>query len=657
MLLRCPNCNASYTVQDIFCKQCGYKFLHPGQLLAGRYRIDKQLGAGGFGVTFRAFDTGLNNRPCVIKQLVISNNQSPQEIQDAKAIFEREAQMLIELNQPGHPNIPEIYAYLESDACLVMKYIEGRSLEDIRTQQGGRLPISDALRYIRDVCSALVYMHTHPAGPVLHRDIKPENIMLDSSNRIWLIDFGLSKTISAQPARAHTKGTMLAGTIGYTPAEQWQQKAEPRSDVYALAATLHSLITGFRPPWSQTDILDIVRGHKGEFPPARKLNPAVSAEIEELIQRAMSSEVSRRPTAQEFLAQLDSILQPTPILEAPDGTKIKNEQELARWSEQHWQQAVQWLYDRDKLPSQIERLWGKNKLAKDLRDIVQQYTDNWDAGLDAALAVLDPAGFGVARPAFQVDKQVVDFGSLAVGVTSDTMMTFYNSGRRYTKIHVTTLPVWLSVDTPVLSLPPGQSCSVKMTVNTGNSRIGGVLHTVLTFNNGNTNTSVKVQAFVSRWRTLLLSNCKELASIITAIIVLSLIIMGYMLAYNTGITIAEYYRQYREVAPIAKGIGACVAGFFFAGFCLFFSVSDLISEFEDKFTLAFAGLFSIYFFIGTACSYEFVFGWLVGILVTGTAELGLFPFIGIIMGAIVGVIIASKTHKFILQGIMSLARI
>jgi hypothetical protein len=480
--------------------------------------------------------------------------------------------------------------------------------------------------------------------------------MLDSSNRIWLIDFGLSKTISAQPARAHTKGTMLAGTIGYTPAEQWQQKAEPRSDVYALAATLHSLITGFRPPWSQTDIPDIVRGHKGEFPPARKLNPAVSAEIEELIQRAMSSEVSRRPTAQEFLAQLDSILQPTPILEAPDGTKIKNEQELARWSEQHWQQAVQWLYDRDKLPSQIERLWGKNKLAKDLRDIVQQYTDNWDAGLDAALAVLDPAGFGVARPAFQVDKQVVDFGSLAVGVTSDTMMTFYNSGRRYTKIHVTTLPVWLSVDTPVLSLPPGQSRTVKLTVNTGNSRIGGALHTVLTFNNGNTNTSVKVQAFVSRWRTLLLSNCKELASIITAIIVLSLIIMGYMLAYNTGITIAEYYRQYREVAPIARLIGACVAGFFFAGFGLFFSLGELFKFEDDTFTSALVfGL--IYFLLGTACSYEFVFGWLVGILVTAAAEAGLFPFIGIIMGAIVGVIIASKTHKFILQGIMSLARI
>jgi hypothetical protein len=65
----------------------------------------------------------------------------------------------------------------------------------------------------------------------------------------------------------------------------------------------------------------------------------------------------------------------------------------------------------------------------------------------------------------------------------------------------------------------------------------------------------------------------------------------------------------------------------------------------------------ICFLLGTACSYEFVFGWLVGILVTFVAEAGLFPFIGIIMGAIVGVIIASKTHKFILQGIMSLARI
>jgi len=87
-------------------------------------------------------------------------------------------------------------------------------------------------------------------------------------------------------------------------------------------------------------------------------------------------------------------------------------------------------------------------------------------------------------------------------------------------------------------------------------------------------------------------------------------------------------------------------------------VDEFFDELENnKFTLVlvFGGLIS--FLIGTACSYEFVFGWLVGILVTAAAEAGLFPFIGIIMGAIVGVIIASKTHKFILQGIMSLARI
>jgi hypothetical protein len=191
-----------------------------------------------------------------------------------------------------------------------------------------------------------------------------------------------------------------------------------------------------------------------------------------------------------------------------------------------------------------------------------------------------------------------------------------------------------------------------MTVNTGNSRIGGVLHTVLTFNNGNTNTSVKVQAFVSRWRTLLLSNCKELASIITAIIVLSLIIMGYMLAYNTGITIAEYYRQYREVAPIARLIGAYVAGFFFAGFMFILGIGS--EDLKDATSVLFYGGFV--YFMATAFSYYFL-GWLVGIFVTAAAEAGFFPFIGIILGAIVGVIIASKTHKFILQGIMSLARI
>ena len=469
--------------------------------------------------------------------------------------------------------------------------------------------------------------------------------------------FGLSKTIPPRSARAHTKGTILAGTFGYTPVEQWQQKAEPRSDVYALAATLHSLITGFLPPWSTADFLDIVRGHKGEFPPARKLNPAVSAEIEELIQRAMSSEVSRRPTAQEFLDRLDSILQPTPILEAPDGTKIKNEQELARWSEQHWQQAVQWLYDRDKLPSQIERLWGKNKLARDLRDIVQQYTDNRDAGLDAALALLDPVGFGVARPAFQVDKQVVDFGALAVGVTSDTIITFYNSGRRFTKIHVTTPPVWLSVDTPVLSLPPGQSCSVKMTVNTGNSRIGGVLHTVLTFNNGNTNTAVKVQASVSRWRTLLLSNCKELASIVTAIVILSLSIVGFILADSIGIIIIEYHRQnwgddfllnimVRE--PLIVGFSLCVILAFFAA----------IRKSKELAKVALSAL-GCGFLVATISSFAYVLGlvWLAGFILQSIALSGSLPYIGLILGAIVGVIIASKTHKFILRGIMWLARI
>jgi len=341
----------------------GYHPLQAGELLAGRYRIDLRLGAGGFGATYRAFDTSLNDRPCVVKQLTIDPTWDKEEQEAARATFRREAQMLIELNDPGHPGIPEIYAYLDQDACLVMKYIEGQSLENVCHQRGGRLPPAEALRYVRDVCSALVYMHGHHSGPVLHRDIKPDNIMLGKDQRVWLIDFGLSKTGMIQSVPGQAVGTGAAGTIGYAPPEQWQQHAEPRSDVYALAATLHTLLTGYHPPWTQTDIPDIVLGHKGAFPPARTMNPALRPALETLLQRAMSFSVPARPTARELLRELEQLLQPQHTIQAPDGMEIRDEQELVNWCEQHWSQAVQWLYDRDVFPSQIEQRWGKNKLA------------------------------------------------------------------------------------------------------------------------------------------------------------------------------------------------------------------------------------------------------------------------------------------------------
>lgn len=556
MQLRCPACKTPCTPQDVFCPNCGYKLpaqpaaavgpttslapgsagspqpaavgptmslaqgsagYHPlqaGELLAGRYRIDLRLGKGGFGATYRAFDTSLNDRPCVVKQLTIDLTWNAAQQQAARATFKREAQMLIELNDPGHPSIPEIYAYLEQDACLVMKYIEGQSLENVCHRRGGRLPLAEALRYVRDVCSALVYMHGHHSGPVLHRDIKPDNIMLGKDQRVWLIDFGLSKTGMIQSVPGQAVGTGAAGTIGYAPPEQWQQQAEPRSDVYALAATLQMLLTGYHPPWTA---------------PARTMNPAISPALETLLQRAMSFSVQARPTASELLRELEQLLQPQHTIQAPDGMEIRDEQELVNWCEQHWSQAVRWLYDRDVFPSQIEQRWGKNKLAHDLRAIKQQQQNNQDAGLDTALALLDPTGFGAQQPTFQIDRSMLDFGDLAVGAKRSDTVTVINTGRRYMCVTLHPHHEWLSADPGLVALSPGQSGTVTLTADMSKAQVGGRLRTDMQLDSTGMTGTMLVQATVSPWLTALIGHSKLLASLVgvtSASVVL--VALGYL---------------------------------------------------------------------------------------------------------------------------------
>lgn len=276
-----------------------------GMLLgsAQRYRITRTLGRGGFGQTYLAFDTQLG-RSCVVKRPIINPNWSSDAHQRILENFEREARLLVDLNAPGHPNIPEIYEYLAESHCLVMKYIAGQSLLHVLKRRVDPLPEADALRYIRDACSALVYMHSRTPEPILHRDIKPDNILIDSEDRVWVIDFGLSKAIPAQSSAQNAQRSQAAGTVGYAPIEQWQSAAEPRSDIYALAATLYTLLTNHAPSAGFAALMQ----EPSVFRPLRQFNPDIRPEVEQLIQRGLAADVKMRPTAQGFLADLESAL-------------------------------------------------------------------------------------------------------------------------------------------------------------------------------------------------------------------------------------------------------------------------------------------------------------------------------------------------------------
>jgi serine/threonine protein kinase len=232
-------------------RQTGEELL-PGTLLGmhNRYQIDCLLGRGGFGQAYRAYDTQLQ-RYCVLKRMVLHPAWGEHQRQVMRQNFQREARLRVTLNSRGHPHIPDIYEYLDEDDCLVMKYIEGQHLGQVLDGRTTPLPIETALRYARDICSALVYMHSHTPEPVLHRDIKPSNLMTDREGRVWLIDFGIARehTVTLSQNDPHT--TLPRGTPGFTPPEQWGGAAEPRSDVYALATTLRTLLTKVYPDQEQ----------------------------------------------------------------------------------------------------------------------------------------------------------------------------------------------------------------------------------------------------------------------------------------------------------------------------------------------------------------------------------------------------------------------
>lgn len=464
----------------------------------GRYVMERTIGKGGFGAAYLVRDRQLN-RFAVAKRQIPNPAWSARTREFAVQNFRREAQLLVTLNTPGHPNIPEIYEFLPEQGILVMKYVEGRDLSQILEEQGGKLPPAIALPIVRDVASALAYMHSKRPEPVLHRDVKPSNIIIDSAGRVWLIDFGLSRVMPVQ-ADVDPRHTQLAGTIGFTPPEQWRGKAEARSDVYALGVTLHMLLTGFQPALTRADLPEFLSGAKNPFPPVRTLDPTIHPDVEALITRSLAFRPEERPSAADLVTAIDKILAPAvrADLQAPDGAFLADEHALAVWAEGHWDAATAWLYGS--LPDQVATLWGRNKLASDMRLIVARNGGDPHAGLDELLAYLDPQGFGAAPPRLVADRRAVQFGSLGVNDRRDQWVQLSNAGRRYVRVEVQA-PRWLVPDTPSISLPPGHRQRLKLTADMRRVSDGGKFRDALLLRDrSGAGFRVEVQAQLSRWK-------------------------------------------------------------------------------------------------------------------------------------------------------------
>lgn len=206
----------------------------PQNLRDDRYAIIRTLGEGGQGATFEAVDKKLG-KLVAIKRYRVRGAKSWKEVE----LAEREAKVLSSLS---HPSLPRYIEHFEEggELFLVTEKIEGESLREIQNR-GRTLSEQEVLRFLRYASDALEYLHGR-APPVVHRDIKPSNVIRRPDGSFVLIDFG-----SVRDRMKPEGGSTVVGTFGYMAPEQFQGRAMPASDIYAVGATALTLLTGVEP--------------------------------------------------------------------------------------------------------------------------------------------------------------------------------------------------------------------------------------------------------------------------------------------------------------------------------------------------------------------------------------------------------------------------
>jgi serine/threonine protein kinase len=468
----CPDCGFLNRSGAKFCAACQSPLdrstaawrgpLQPDQLMDnGRYRIIRPLGKGGMGAVYLAENLQAFGREVVIKEMIdYFDPADPQQVERARQRFEQEARILAALK---HPGVPDIYGYFSQGGrnCLVMEFIVGENLRTGVTHRDSEGNLVPALPYTQEqiihfgvqLCDLLDYLasrrdpDTAEPWPVIHHDIKPANIIRDpETDRVWLVDFGAARTRLGTPSPDQLGPTpdqeSVYGTVGYAPPEQYHGESEPRSDVYALAATLYHLLTNDDP-----------RDHPFEFDQVTGL----PFKLRLALTNALAQDVQVRSTAAEFKAALASCLPDQPAGEAqplafPEHKAAHKLGDIPQLAQEYWDYTRDILYSGD-MEHWLRRSLHNPVVAETAKRITTTSLDQ-DAGLDSFLRELDPR-FPSGR--LRLVQHSLDLGIVPTNQKAVGTVTLSNSGQGYGHGLISSSANWLREADDRFSVSPGGS--------------------------------------------------------------------------------------------------------------------------------------------------------------------------------------------------------
>lgn len=267
------------------------------------YKVVGLLGQGGFGAVYLVQEPGDNVIYRALKELS-DKFQTQEEQVYVEHMFYREVELLASLKHHGIPGITDFFIE-NSRLYVVMEFIQGVTLADF-IESGKYPPEEEIIELIFQLAEVLDYLHSQKPRPIIFRDIKPANIMIGEDNKVYLIDFGLARLFDA----GKKQDTIICLSQGYAPPEQYPVesgipgalgKTDVRSDIYALGATLHHLITGRDP-----------RVKPFYFPSIRELNQEMSEGLAKIIARSVAYDPSKRfPSVKKLTEELFILLKKT----------------------------------------------------------------------------------------------------------------------------------------------------------------------------------------------------------------------------------------------------------------------------------------------------------------------------------------------------------